>query len=292
MERAIETSGLTKYYGKSRGIIDVNMTVNRGDFYGFVGPNGAGKSTTIRTLLGLINASKGEAKILGLDYKKDNHKILQKIGYMPSESRFYEQLKVEEMILLAAKLHNKDCSKVAKDLCERFGIDQKKKIEELSLGNRKKVNIVCAMQHSPELLILDEATSGLDPLMQKEFFDVLHERQKEGVTILLSSHFLPEIQNNCNRVGIVKEGHLIAQRDIEDFSENAAKKIWTRGIDVLPELKGILNTEKDDEGIHFLYKGNLKELLCTFGQLDIVDIRIEEPSLEEIILHFYEKEEA
>jgi len=286
----IETKMLTKYYGKSRGIIDINMTVKAGDFYGFVGPNGAGKSTTIRTLLGLINPSRGEASVLGLNCSKDRNQILRRIGYMPSESRFYEQLRVEEIIELSAKLHNRDCRLEAERLCGRFSIDKKKRIEELSLGNRKKVSIVCAMQHKPELLILDEATSGLDPLMQKEFFLLLHELRQEGATILMSSHFLPEIQNNCSRVGIVKEGRLIAENNIEIFSQNAIKNILINGVEKLPEISGISNVIAENGGIQFVFQGNLKQLLLALGQTDLTDIRITEPSLEDIILNFYEKE--
>ena len=286
----IETKMLTKYYGKARGIIDINMTVKAGEFYGFVGPNGAGKSTTIRTLLGFINPSRGEASVLGLDCSKDRNQILRRIGYMPSESRFYEQLRVEETIELSAKLHNQDCRQEAERLCGRFSIDKKKKIEELSLGNRKKVSIVCAMQHKPELLILDEATSGLDPLMQKEFFLLLHELQKEGTTILLSSHFLPEIQNNCSRVGIVKEGRLIAENNIEFFSQKAIKNILISGVEKLPEISGISNVKTENDGIQFVFQGDLKQLLLALGQTDLTDVRITEPSLEDIILNLYEKE--
>jgi len=209
---------------------------------------------------------------------------------MPSESRFYEQLRVEEIIDLSAKLHNKDCRQESERLCERFSIDKKKKIEELSLGNRKKVSIVCAMQHKPELLVLDEATSGLDPLMQKEFFLLLHELQKEGVTILMSSHFLPEIQNNCSRVGIVKEGRLIAEDNIEVFSQNTIKNILISGVEILPEISGISNVITETDGIQFVFQGDLKKLLMALGQTDLTDIRITEPSLEDIILNLYEKE--
>lgn len=288
----IETKMLTKYYGKARGIIDINMNVKAGDFYGFVGPNGAGKSTTIRTLLGLINPSGGGASVLGLDCRKDRNQILRRVGYMPSESRFYEQLRVQEIIELSAKLHNKDCRLEAERLCERFSIDKKKRIEELSLGNRKKVSIVCAMQHKPELLILDEATSGLDPLMQKEFFLLLHELKREGATILMSSHFLPEIQNNCSRVGIVKEGRLIAENNIEVFSQKTIKNIQLNGVEKLPEISGISNVKAEDDGIQFVFQGDLKQLLLALGQTDLTDIRITEPSLEDIILNLYEKEES
>lgn len=287
--RTIEITGLTKYYGKERGIIDLNLSVDEGDIFGFVGPNGAGKSTTIRLLLGLITATKGRAKIFDMDCRTQTTQILKRIGYMPSETRFYDNLKVEEMIEFSARLHKKDCRKEAKKLCERFEIDTKKKIEDLSLGNRKKVSIVCAMQHEPDLYILDEATSGLDPLMQKEFFEVLKEKNKKGTTIFLSSHVLSEVQNNCNKVGIVREGKLITVNTVEEFSKNAAKKIWIKGIDTIPNLPGVINSSLEDNTLSFMYKGEIPTLIKALNDLPIIDMSISEPSLEEIFMHFYEK---
>ena len=171
----IQIENLTKYYGRARGIIDLNLSVREGEFFGFIGPNGAGKSTTIRILLGLITATSGQTKILGLDISKEKNKILSKIGYLPSEAVFYSGMKVKDVLKLSAKLRKKDCTAEAKKLCDRLQLDINRKVDELSFGNRKKVAIVSALQHQPELLILDEPTSGLDPLMQREFFNIIRE---------------------------------------------------------------------------------------------------------------------
>ena len=183
---ALKTISLTKYYGKSRGILDMNLTVEQGDFFGFIGPNGAGKSTTIRTLLGLIAPTSGSAQLLGMDILCQKEAILSHVGYMPSEASFYRNMRVKEIIKLSADLRHRDCSAEAKKLCERLELDVNKKIRELSLGNRKKVSIVCALQHMPDLCILDEPTSGLDPLMQREFYAILEERNQKGATIFVS----------------------------------------------------------------------------------------------------------
>ena len=190
----IQTSSLTKYYGKSRGIIDINLVVPEGDFFGFIGPNGAGKSTTIRTLLGLIAPTSGTAKLLGKDILKQKKEILADIGYMPSEANFYSGMKVQDIIRYSAELRGKNCQTEAGWLCDRLELDTKKKIKELSRGNRKKVSIVCALQHNPRLCILDEPTSGLDPLMQREIYAILEKRNKQGTTIFLYSHVLSEIK--------------------------------------------------------------------------------------------------
>lgn len=290
--KTIEINNLTKYYGKARGVIDLNLSVKEGDIFGFVGPNGAGKSTTIRLLLGLISATKGNAKIFGMECGKETTNILKRVGYMPSETRFYENLRVEEIIEFSASLYKKDCKKEAKKLCERFEIDTKRKIEDLSLGNRKKVSIVCALQHEPDLYILDEATSGLDPLMQREFFQVLREKNKKGATIFLSSHVLSEVQNNCKTVGIVREGKLITLNTVEEFSKNAAKKIWLKGMKEVPNLEGIVNAKIVDDNISFMYKGEVSKLISSLNGLPIMDLSISEPSLEEIFMHFYEKGDA
>ncbi|MGN1120006.1 MAG: ABC transporter ATP-binding protein, partial [Oscillospiraceae bacterium] len=231
----IETKKLTKYYGKSRGVIDLDLTVNEGEFFGFIGPNGAGKSTTIRTLLGLIYPTSGEAKIFGKDILRDKKEILSDIGYMPSEAIFYNGMKVREIISLSAGMRKADCSAEADRLCERLSLDKNKRAEELSLGNRKKVSIVCALQHKPKLCILDEPTSGLDPLMQKEFFDILRERHSGGATIFLSSHVLSEIQKNCSRAAIIKDGRLIALDSVENLSKTSAKRVTLHGVNSLPE---------------------------------------------------------
>lgn len=283
----IETKGLTKYYGKSRGIIDLNLSVAEGEFFGFIGPNGAGKSTTIRTLLGLINKSGGTAEIFGKSIETSKKEILSEVGYLPSEAVFYSGMKVKDVIRLSADLRKKDCKKEAKDLCERLGLDTEKRVEELSFGNRKKVAIVCALQHKPRLCVLDEPTGGLDPLMQREFFTILKERNAEGATIFLSSHILSEIQRNCTRAAIVREGKLIACDSVEALSKTNAKRIHIDGNADISTLKNVRDIQKRDDGISFLFSGDINEFLQFVSKFRINDLSISEPDLEEIFMHYY-----
>lgn len=283
----IETKGLTKYYGKSRGIIDLNLSVTEGEFFGFIGPNGAGKSTTIRTLLGLIKKSSGSAEIFGRNVETNKKEILAEVGYLPSEAVFYSEMRVKDVIKLSADLRKKDCKKEAKVLCERLGLDAEKKVEELSFGNRKKVAIVCALQHKPRLCVLDEPTGGLDPLMQREFFTILKERNAEGATIFLSSHILSEIQRNCTRAAIVREGKLIACDSVEALSKTSAKRIHIEGNADITALKNVRDIQKTDNGTSFLYSGDINEFLQYISKYRIDDLSISEPDLEEIFMHYY-----
>lgn len=287
--RVIETDRLTKYYGKSRGIIDLNLMVEEGEFFGFIGPNGAGKSTTIRTLLGLLFPTLGRATIFGKDIIRQKTEILADIGYMPSEATFYNGMKVRDVISLSAKMRKADCSNEAKILCERLALDTEKRVETLSLGNRKKVSIVCAMQHKPKLYILDEPTSGLDPLMQKEFFDILKERHSDGATIFLSSHVLSEIQKYCSRAAIIKAGKLIAQDSVDNLSKTSAKRVTLHGVHTVPEELSVKSVEVIEDTVTFLYSGDIHKLLNIVNQLPIYNMTITEPDLDEIFLHYYEK---
>lgn len=283
----IETKGLTKYYGKSRGIIDLNLSVAEGEFFGFIGPNGAGKSTTIRTLLGLIKKSGGSAEIFGKNIETSKKEILADVGYLPSEAVFYSGMKVKDVIKLSADLRKKDCKKESKELCERLELDTEKRVEELSFGNRKKVAIVCALQHKPHLCVLDEPTGGLDPLMQREFFSILKERNAEGATIFLSSHILSEIQRNCTRAAIVREGKLIACDSVESLSKTNAKRIHIDGNADISSLKNVRDVQKTDNGISFLHSGYINEFLQYISKFSINDLSISEPDLEEIFMHYY-----
>ena len=208
MVNVIEIKNLTKSYGKNRGVIDVSLKVEKGDIFGFIGPNGAGKSTTIRSMLGFIKFEEGDIKILGMDSRKDHERILRDVGYMPSEAWFYPNMRVAEVIKYAAAVRGLDCTAEAEKLCQRLKLDTTKRIKELSLGNRKKVSIVCAMQHKPKLFIFDEPTSGLDPLIQKKFFELIEEYVGQGATCLLSTHVLSEVNKYCENAAIMREGHL------------------------------------------------------------------------------------
>ena len=284
---AIETNKLTKYYGKSRGIIDLDLSVEQGEFFGFIGPNGAGKSTTIRTLLGLIRPTTGSAKILGKDILTEKEAILAQVGYLPSEAMFYSGMRVKDVIKLSADLRKKDCRKEAENLCRRLDLDTSKKVEELSFGNRKKVSIVCALQHNPAVCILDEPTSGLDPLMQREFFSILKERHEQGTTIFLSSHILSEIQRNCTRAAIIREGRIIACDSVEVLGRTNAKRIHIQGDLDLSSLSGIKDLKRSEHGMSFLFGGDINDLIRVLSGQDIHDLSIAEPDLEEIFMHYY-----
>ena len=287
---AISITNLTKYYGKARGIVDLNLFDEKGEFFGFIGPNGAGKSTTIRTLLGLIRPSSGSAHIFGKDILKDKEKILYQTGYLPSESLFYSGMRVRDIIKLSASLRKTDCRETARQLCDRLQLDTSRKVEELSFGNRKKVGIVCALQHNPRLLILDEPTSGLDPLMQREFFEILKERNQAGTTIFLSSHVLSEIQRNCTRAAIIRDGRIIACDSVEALSRTSAKRITLHGTADLSSLSGIRDMQQNGDNISFLYNGDINALLQVLAAGRLKDFTAAEPDLEEIFLHYYETE--
>lgn len=286
----VKLTKLTKYYGKARGIIDLDLTVARGEFFGFIGPNGAGKSTTIRALLGLITPTSGSVMIFGKDVAKEKESILQDIGYLPSEALFYQGMKVKDVLKLSADLRKRDCTAESKLLCERLQLDISRKIDELSFGNRKKVAIVCALQHRPDLLVLDEPTGGLDPLMQKEFFDILRERNTEGATILLSSHVLSEIQRNCTRAAIIRDGRIIACNSVDVLSKTSAKRISVHGIVNLDHLNGVRDKKDSEDSVSFLYNGDMNSLLRTLSSGQVNDLTVTEPDLEEVFLHYYEKD--
>jgi ABC-2 type transport system ATP-binding protein len=290
----IEINQLTKNYGKARGITDITFNVEEGEIFGFIGPNGAGKSTTIRTLLSLIYPTSGNAKIFGMDSVKYAPKIKKQIGYLPSEVFYYDNMKVMDLLKYSASFYKKDCSKRIKELAEIMDLDLTKKMDDLSLGNKKKVGIVQGLLHEPKLLILDEPTSGLDPLMQQKFFELLEIENKKGATILFSSHILSEVQKLCNRVAIIKEGKLVTVEKISTLQENNYKKFKIDTQSTVGEddfnMTGVTNLEVKGHIVSFLFKGNINLVLKKIAEMDITNIWIEEPDLEEIFLHYYEKE--
>ena len=291
--QAIKTENLTKFYGKSRGIIDVSLSIDEGEFFGFIGPNGAGKSTLIRTLLGLIAPTSGRAEIFGCDIVTERTEILKSVGYMPSEAKFYSGMRVGEMLDLSAKLRGVDCTAEQKLLCERLELDTSRKIDELSLGNRKKVGIVTALQHNPALCILDEPTSGLDPLMQKEFYSILSERCKAGATVFLSSHILAEIARYCNRAAIIREGKILVTESVENLAHTGIKRVALRGISE-PEsfraIDGIRDVTMADGAVKFLYSGEACALLSHLAKINPTDVSITDPELDEILISYYGRE--
>ena len=291
--QAIKTENLTKFYGKSRGIIDVSLSIDEGEFFGFIGPNGAGKSTLIRTLLGLIAPTSGRAEIFGHDIVTERTEILKSVGYMPSEAKFYSGMRVGEMLDLSAKLRGVDCAAEQKLLCERLELDTSRKIDELSLGNRKKVGIVTALQHNPALCILDEPTSGLDPLMQKEFYSILSERCKAGATVFLSSHILAEIARYCNRAAIIREGKILVTESVENLAHTGIKRVALRGISDLESFRaidGIRDVTMADGAVKFLYSGEACALLSHLAKINPTDVSITDPELDEILISYYGRE--
>lgn len=286
---AIRTENLSKYYGKARGIEQISLSVAEGEFFGFIGPNGAGKSTTIRTLLGLIRPTGGQAAVLGFDIVKEKEQILARTGYLPSEAMFHPGMRVRDVLKFSADLRKKDCREAADGLCERLQLDTKRKVDELSFGNRKKVAIVCALQHEPQLLILDEPTSGLDPLMQKAFFEILRERNGKGTTVFLSSHILSEIQRNCSRAAIIRAGRIIVCDSVDALSQTNARRVTVHGSVSLEGLSGVRDRREADGTVSFLYNGAMNALLRTLAAGEVTDLSVSEPDLEEIFLHFYEK---
>ena len=287
----IETNGLTKFYGSSRGIVDVTFSVEEGDFFGFIGPNGAGKSTLIRTLLGLISPTKGSAMVLGKDIVKEHTGILRDVGYLPSEASFYRGMRVSEMLDFSSKLRGADCRAERAVLCERLELDTSKKIDQLSLGNRKKVGIVCALQHKPRLYILDEPTSGLDPLMQKEFYTILKERNDEGATVFLSSHVLSEIGRYCKSAAVIREGRILVSDSVERLGHTGVKKVTLRGVSGNVSVDNAKDINAFGDTVNFLYSGNAKDLTRQLSSLEFEDVNISDPELDEVFMHFYAKEE-
>ncbi|MBS4212485.1 MULTISPECIES: ABC transporter ATP-binding protein [Neobacillus] len=290
----IEIKNLTKTYGKARGITDINFNVEEGEIFGFIGPNGAGKSTTIRTLLSLIYPTSGSATIFGKDCIKFAPEIKKEIGYLPSEVFYYDNMKVKDLLKYSASFYKKDCSKRIKELADIMDLDLNKKIDDLSLGNKKKVGIVQGLLHEPKLIILDEPTSGLDPLMQQKFFELLEEENKKGATILFSSHILSEVQRLCNRVAIIKEGKIVTVEKISTLKENNYKKFKVETKVPLDQnyfqIDGVSNLTGKGNVTSFLFRGDINAVLRKVAEIEITNLWIEEPDLEEIFLHYYEKE--
>ena len=285
---AIEINRLTKNYGKSRGITDLDLTVERGEFFGFIGPNGAGKSTTIRAMLGLLKPTSGSVSVLGMN-SRELTSILSRIGYLPSENTYYPGMRVRDVLKLSAALHKTDSVGEAERLCDILQLDTSKKASELSYGNRKKLSIVCALAHSPELLILDEPTGGLDPLMQNAFFDILREKNSQGTTIFFSSHILSEVQNNCTRTAVIKEGRIIACDCVDKLKAANVKRVRFTGNAPLDNLAGIRNFETDGKTVSFLFNGDMNSLISILAEGTTEDLEIHEPDLEETFMHYYEE---
>lgn len=289
----LKTENLTKYYGRFRGIENVNLTLEEGEKLGFIGQNGAGKSTFIRTALGYLKPNSGKTEIFGKDILTHREEILADVGYMSSECVFYKGMKVKDVLSYSAKLRKRDCSKEAKYYCERLQLDTNKKVEQLSLGNRKKLGIICAIHHNPKLYFFDEPTSGLDPVIQKEFFDILDEKHKQGASILLSSHVLGEISRFCEKAAVIKDGHIIACDTVENFSKAGYKIIRladVKNMQAVCSIDGVFNPYAEGDNLTFSYSGDIKNLLGELYKAEFKDILISDPDFEESVIHYYTRE--
>ncbi len=294
----IETSKLTKYYGKSLGIADVDLTVQEGEIFGFIGPNGSGKSTTIRTMLGLIHPTSGSAKIFGKDVTKHGPEINAEVGYLPSEVFYYDDMKVIDLLRYSGSFYKKDqkvIMKRIKSLATFLDLDLNRKIDDLSYGNKKKVGIVQGLLHQPRLIILDEPTGGLDPLMQQRFFALLREENKNGATILFSSHILSEVQKMCDRVAIIKDGKIIKTEKISNLAGDTHKRFKLETAIKVDKnrfagLKGISGLKINGNSISFLHRGHINDITKVIASLNLTNMLVEEPDLEEIFMHYYRAE--
>ena len=287
----LEIKDLTKYYKDIKGVEELSLHIDKGEIFGFIGPNGAGKSTTIKCIMNLLNKTSGEIYINKKLNDKDNINLKKIIGYLPDEVHLYEDLTVTQMFEYSNSFYKKNYKKRIDYLVEKLDIDVSKKIEELSLGNLKKVGIVLAMMHEPKLLILDEATSGLDPLMKDIFYELLLEEKEKGTTIFFSSHNLSEIKKICDRVGIIKDGHLVTVDTIEELSNNHFE-IVTIVSKNISKIKKVLNQEVIEENknkIKFVYKDDINILIGLLNKYNIDKILIEDPSIEDIFMHYYRR---
>ena len=285
----IKLQHLKKYYGLSKGIEDVSFSLEKGEIYGFIGPNGAGKSTTLRTIMGLINKTSGEIYIKGnlINYNDLNLKEL--IGYLPSEVNLYGDMTVKEAFDYHESFFKKDLSKRRNELSKIFKIDENKKIEDLSLGNLKKVGIILALMHEPELLILDEPTSGLDPIMQNVFHDLLLKEKQKGTTIIYSSHILNEVSNICDRVGFIKDGKIFKEDSINIIKKENYTYLHISSKDI-EKVKKELNLKiikEDNNEITFINNLDSNELIKKLSKLDINKLLIEEIPLEDLFMNYY-----
>jgi ABC-2 type transport system ATP-binding protein len=292
-EPIIEASNLSKYYGKARGIESVNLEIGEGEIFGFIGPNGAGKSTTIRILMNLIFPTSGSARIMGLDVIRQTKEIKQKVGYIPSDANAYSRMDVNEFLKYCLRFYKvRNGGSRISELSDMFELDLKRKIADLSLGNRKKVSIIQSLIHNPRLLIMDEPTTGLDPLMQSVFFEILRSENLKGTTIFFSSHILSEVQFFCKRVAIIKEGKIIQIEDIGNLRKKQLKRIFIEfGEPVSPENISIPGVENLNIGpgnvLSFFYSGDINELVRSLSGKKLNNLMIEEPSLDEIFMHYY-----
>lgn len=293
-EKIIETHDLTVYYGKYRGVKNVNLTVERGEAFGFLGPNGAGKTTTQRVLLDVIRPTSGHASIFGMDSRTHGVELRQRVGYLPGELALYKDMRADQFFTMYEYLRGANGAKgYWRNLAKRLDLDVSRKISNFSRGNKQKVGIVAAFMSKPDLLILDEPTSGLDPLVQQTVMELVREVKADGRTVFFSSHILPEVQAVCDRVGIIREGELVATQRVEELIAAHLKRLTLSFADLPPadtfNLEGVTEIARDAKSITLEVRANLPQVLARASQHNIQDIQTHTMSLEEIFLAFYGK---
>jgi len=291
---AIETERLTKYYGKDRGIIDLNLKINEGEIFGFIGPNGSGKTTTIRLFLSLLFPTSGSGKIFNYNIAKDGPRIKKIVGFIPTEVNYYENMTVKELIEYSARFYKISLDHRFNQLVDALDLDLSRRIDDLSMGNKKKVAVVQSLIHNPRLLVLDEPTSGLDPLIQNHLFDILNEQNEKGTTIFFSSHVLSDVEKFCHRVAFIKDGRIVNEDDINSLKEKLLSRITYRlkegKDDITLQTPGVISVEKNKNITSFLFQGEIPLLLKELSQLPVEKISITEPDLEEVFIHYYESD--
>ena len=290
---AIEADGLTKFYGRDRGIEDVTLAVEDGEVFGFLGPNGAGKTTTIRTLLDLLHPTRGSARIFGLDSRRESVAIRARLGNLPGDFGYGKHATGSEAVSLLARLRGIDGAGRAEALARRFRADLERPLGQLSRGNRQKVGLILALFHEPELLILDEPTSGLDPLMQEEFLALVREERERGCTVFISSHELDEVERVCDRVGIIRDGRLVAVERVADLLDRTPHLVTVRFAEAvdpayLGEVPGVSALETDGGRVAFRVAGDIDPAIKAIARHTVADLEVAHPTLEEVFLTYYE----
>lgn len=290
----IRALGLTKFYGKHRGIEQVDLSVVEGEVFGFLGPNGAGKSTTIRLLLDLLRPTSGAASVLGMDPRRDSAAIRQRVGYLPGDLSMYPKMTGRQLCKYFAALRGMETPLQMELLAERLKLDLDRRIGDYSTGNRQKVGLTQAFMHNPELLILDEPTSGLDPLMQQEFYALVDETRAAGKTVFLSSHLLPEVEKVADRVAIIRDGRIVAEEQVSILKERAVRRMeihFGHTIDPAPfdALDAVRRTDISDDGTTaiLVVEGSVDQVVKAAARYDVHNIVSHDGDLEDVFLDYY-----
>jgi ABC-2 type transport system ATP-binding protein len=291
-DTVIAANGLTKFYGRQRGVIDLTLEVKQGEVFGYLGPNGAGKTTTIRTLLDFIRPTRGHATIFGLDTRAESAAIHQRVGYVPGEIPVYDSMTGAQYLRYMANLRGGVDWKMVDELAQRLSADMTRRMRSLSHGNKRKIVLIEAFMRKPELILLDEPTSGLDPLIQQEFYKLVDETRADGRTVFLSSHILPEVERVCDRVAIIREGKLTAVEHIAALKARALRRLEIHFGSPVPGdafrgITGLRDVTVQDSTLQCTVTGSLDALIKTAAQFEVINIISQEPSLEEIFLTFY-----